>query len=298
MSTRNAAEISPVIARSFEGVYEGFIPVLPAARRLVSVVDGLGWAAALSEDFVQDFRGRAFDPQQFRPTGSLRRALRVEPRGLRLTLPEGSSNKLPVGLFARCGVHGDFEITLAYDILRIGKPTAGSCAGVSVYITMVSSTQEAATLVRGVRPSGEQVYLCHRASTPAGSKREHHGKTLLTEAQSGRLRLVRTETMLSYQAADEGSNDFHELYQTELGSADLDGVRFAADNSGSPAAVEVRLRWVSIRAENLGAASPLPKPPVRWPLWVAAAATILLLAAGGYWLWSRAGRTGQPAVEK
>jgi len=252
--------------------------------------------AASSEEFVQDFRGRTFDPQQFRPTGSLRRALRADAQGLRLTLAESSGIKLPVGLVARCGVHGDFEITLAYDVLRIDKPAAGSCAGVSVYITLVSPERKAATLVRGVRPSGEQVYLCHRAATPADGKREHQGKTVLTEAQSGRLRLVRTGATLSYQVADGGSNDFRELYQAELGTADLDSVRFAADNNGSPTIVDVHLRWVSIFAESLGAVSAAPEPPARWPIWVAAASVVLLLAAGGYWLWSRSGRMGRPVV--
>jgi hypothetical protein len=92
--------------------------------------------------------------------------------------------------------------------------------------------------------------------------------------------------------AQGDSGAFQEIHQTEIGTDDLDTVRFAADNGGSPTTVDVRLKGVSIRADQFGPARPLPKP-ARWPFWLAIGLTSLLLAAGGYWLWRRY-RRGDP----
>ncbi|HYT94911.1 MAG TPA: DUF1583 domain-containing protein [Gemmataceae bacterium] len=249
-------------------------------------------SAASAAEFTRDFRGRSYDPKQFRPTGSnLHRVTQADAEGWRITLPANHVNKLPVGIVPRFGVRGDFEITLAFDILRVDRPTAGNGAGVSIYITMVSPTREAATLGRLVRRGGEHVFFSHRATTPEGGNREHHGgRPLVTDASSGRLRLTRTGSLLSYQVAQGESNVFREVYQTEFGTADLDLVRFAADNGGSPTVVDVRIKSVSIRSDELG--SPRREPPEAddWSLWIVAGVVIVLLAAGGYGLHWRSRR--------
>jgi hypothetical protein len=241
----------------------------------------------LADDLTQSFlAGRPYE-KAFRPTGpDAGKAIRPEPPGLRITLTPDHGHKPAVGLAARTGVRGDFEITLAYEILKVDKPTGGTGAGVSLWITMVSHTKEAATIARLVKPGGETVFISHRASTPAGGPRQHHGgKPLATEVPSGKLRLVRSGATLTYLVA-EGEGSFREIYQTALGTDDLDTVRLAADNGGSPTAVDVRLKGVSIRADGFGPARPLPRPS-RWPLWIVVGVTVALLTAGAFWLWRR-----------
>ncbi len=275
---------------------------IPVRRRLPRVGPCLLWAlgAALvtpADEVKQSFPGRPPDARLFRTTGpDAARAIRAEPAGLRITLTPDHGRKPAVGLAARAGVRGDFEITLAFDVLKVDKPTGGTGAGVSLWVTMVSPTKEAATIARLVKPTGEAVFVAHRATTPVGGQRRHGGTHAATEATSGKLRLVRTGPTLTYLVAEGDGGAFRELYQTELGTADLDMVRFAADNGGSPTAVDVRLKGVTIRADEFGAARPVPKP-VRWPGWVAAGLAALLLAAGGYWLWSRRKSAGRPAAE-
>src|SRR6202043_1266923 len=108
----------------------------------------------------------------------------------------------PVGLVSRHGIRGDFEITMAFEFLQVDKPTAGGGAGVGIYITMASPAKEAATIARVVRPSGEHVLVIHRATTSADGKRQHRGDDFGTTLRSGRLRLVRTGKLLSYQIAE------------------------------------------------------------------------------------------------
>ncbi len=242
--------------------------------------------AIRAAEFTQDFRGRPYDVRYFRPVGShTRRAIRADSWGLRIS-PVDAESKLPVGLASRLGVRGDFEITMAFEILRLNKPTSGNGAGVSIYISAASLSREGATLGRFLRPSGEQVFLCHRAFTPPGEERKHEGKRPPTSALSGSLRLVRTGTTLSYQVAEGGRSTFQELYQTEWRGEDLDTVRFAVDNGGSPTLVDVRIKAVSIRADDFGSARPAPQP-FRWSTGMTVGLMAILLAVAGPWLWLR-----------
>ena len=161
------------------------------------------------------------------------------------------------------------------------QPQKGNGAGPTMWITMVSPTNEAATTGWQQQPGGKSVFFAHRASTPVGGSREHQFEASPTDCRSGRLRLVRTGTTLAYLVAEGETESFREIHNCELGKDDVDTVRFAADNGGSPTRVDVRIKTVKIEAGGLGAPSPLPPPTSRWPLWLGAGA---VLAAGGvYW---------------
>jgi hypothetical protein len=244
-----------------------------------------GWhGAAAAADFAQDFRGCRYDAKVFRPSSS-RRAIHAEAQGLRITLT-GHGKRPPVALVPRFGIRGDFQITMAFELLRVDKPNAGDGAGVSIYVTMASHTREAASIAQVVRPGGDKLVVAHWATTPPGGQRAHRGDGIATEASSGQLRLVRRGAILTYLVAPADSTTFREVYQTEFGSADIDMVRFAADSGGATSLVDVRIRGVSVRADELAPARP-PAEPIRWPLWLAGGLTVLLLAAGGFWLRSR-----------
>src|SRR5205814_3350678 len=99
---------------------------------------------------------------------------------------------------------------------------------------MVSYTKEAATIWRIVGKDGKPFFMSHRATTPAGGKREHSGgERTPAPSATGKLRLVRSDSTLTYLVADGDSNEFQEIHETELGMDDIDLVRFAADNGGS-----------------------------------------------------------------
>jgi len=243
---------------------------------------------ASAAEIAQDFRGRPYDPATFRPTGpGASGAIQPDRRGLRITLPPDHGMKPAVGLVLRTGLQGDFEITMEYEILKVDTPTGGYGAGVSLYITMLSYTKDAGTMGRVVDKGGSPFFYSHRATTPIGGKREHHGGERVSAPSSvGKLRLVRSDSTLTYLVADGASDQFQEIYEAELGTDDIDTVRLAADNGGSATLVDVLIRSINITSDDSGPVELLPPRPSRWPLWVGLASGAVLLC-GGWWYWSR-----------
>jgi Protein of unknown function (DUF1583) C domain len=245
--------------------------------------------AAAAEEYGQSFRGRGFDLHLFRATGSnAHQAMSIDPRGLRIALRADHSNNLPVGLILRSGVRGDFEITMGFNVIRVDKPTAGNGAGVSIWISTTSAAREAATIARLVRPNGESVFAAHRAFTLPDGKREYHGGApAAAEGLSGQLRLMRKGNVLTYLAAQGENSVFQELYQTQFTTEDLDTVRFAVDNGGSPTVVDARIEAANVRAGEFGSARVAPVRAPWSPRLIAGLTVAPLLLASACWLWRR-----------
>jgi hypothetical protein len=262
--------------------------VARAARLAITVCLSLTGLApsAFADTAVFDFRGRPFEGDHFRLTGSnAHKVMQSDAQGLRIAIPANHVNRLPVGLVWGHGIRGDFEITLDFEFLDADKPSTGYGAGVSIYITMVSPGKEAATLGRFRHASGD-VLMAHRASTGDDGRRQHRTQTFPKKATSGKLRLARTGT-LSYQFA-EGKNDFQEILQDDIGDGDVDQVRFAADTGGAPALVDVRIPSLSLHADSFEEARALP-PPTHWLFWLIAGIIVFLLLSAGVWLWAQRG---------
>jgi hypothetical protein len=243
--------------------------------------------AVHAQELAFDFRGRPYDPKLFRTTGSNhKQVVTSDARGLRITLPADHVNGQPVGIVAS-GVKGDFEITMDFEFLDVEKPT-GANAGVSIYLTLVSPTQDAVSIGRYVRPNGESICNAHRATTIDG-KRQHRSEAVIADALFGKLRLVRTGTTLSYRLAEADGDEFREIHQIEVGVNDVEMVRFAAEKGKSPSVVDVRINAISIRTGGNAAARPAPRP--RWPFVVAAAIgagiVVIGVAICVIWFWPR-----------
>ena len=141
---------------------------------------------------------------------------------------------------------------MEFEVVDVKEPKEGKGGGPSLYLTMVSPTQKAATTGWQLKPDGSAVFYAHRASTPRGGRREHHGKATPTKVRSGKLRFARTGSTLAYLAAEGKSDSFREIDQFEIGAEDVNTVRVAADNGGSPTLVDVRINSVKVVADALG----------------------------------------------
>ena len=185
----------------------------------------------------------------------------------------------------RTGVKGDFEITMEFEVVDVKEPKGGQGAGPSLYVAIESPTQEAATTGWQLKPDGRSVFFTHHASTPPGGQREHHGKTTPANGRSGKLRLVRTGSTLAYLATEGKSDSYREIDQFDIGSDEVNTVRVAASNGGSPTPVDVRINSVKVVADELGNTIPPPPPSSRWPLWLGAG--VVLATGGAYGFWRR-----------
>ncbi|MEJ7637467.1 MAG: hypothetical protein WKF75_05600, partial [Singulisphaera sp.] len=103
--------------------------------------------------------------------------------------------------------------------------------------------------------------------------------------KSGKLRITRRGSTAAAWYT-EGSSVFRELRQVELGAQDLDRVVLAANLGGSKHALDMRLRDLRIRAEDLPGWSGSPPSPKPFPWGIAAAGTgaFVLAGAGLWWL--------------
>jgi hypothetical protein len=71
-------------------------------------------------EYHHSFKGEAPNPADFEKMGpDSAECVKFEPDGLRITLPAGVAGSRPgTGVVTGFGVHGDFEITIGYEILQ------------------------------------------------------------------------------------------------------------------------------------------------------------------------------------
>jgi uncharacterized protein DUF1583 len=259
-------------------------------RMSLIIVFGLvATSLAQADEFVQKFQGNGWDSRIFRLTGPGASSLiHPETEGLRITIPPEHGMKPAVGLALHNALKGNFEVKMDFEILQVDKPTGGNGAGVSIWLTMVSRTNDAATIWRMTSKNGDSYFGSHRATTPEGGKRKHTGGLpIATTTKSGTLSFERIGSTLYYRVESNGQID--EIYETELGLDDVNMIRFGADNGGSPTLVDARIKGITIRTDKLGSATPLP-PRTRWFTWLNIGISLVLVIvaiAGGYWFWRR-----------
>src|SRR5262249_54706541 len=147
-------------------------------------------------------------------------------------------------------VRGDFEITAAYEILRLDEPTEGHGVGVELFVTTDSPAKPELGLFRAARVNEGEVYM-RGWSVIENNQRRHSVHTTPATCKSGRLRITRTGALATLWAAEQDSDDFRNLWQQELGPEDVKFVRMAAFLGHAPNALDVRIKDLRIRALNI-----------------------------------------------
>ncbi len=261
---------------------------------------GTGAAAAppeLKARFHQDLRSADLTDSQLRTIGE---GVRLEAAGVRVTLPGGQGVPPAAGLCTNVEVHGDFEITGAFEVLKVDRPTTGYGAGVALYAAVDPNTNDAVSLAHRLLPDGKTVFMSNRM-TPAGGRLQHKVKTLPATAAAGKLRLRRVGSKVRFLVADGAEAGFVPVDEVEFNTADVCFVQFGGNTGGSATGLDVRLLELTLRGEKLaGVAEPVPEvpaasapPPGRRGWWAAGlliglAAT--LCAGLGVWLYARQNR--------
>jgi hypothetical protein len=226
---------------------------------------------------------------------------KTDDRGLRVTLPEGRQDTRPIIVVLDRRLRGDFEITLGYELLAVGKPVPQYGAGVGMRVWFDAPSSPLAVLGRSRVPGGER-FGAHKVLTGADGKEQwvnsaHKGAT----SSRGRVRLVRSGSQLRYLMAEGGQN-WTSLLSVEMGTEDVQTMQVHCHTMFTPIALDVRLTDLVVDADQFpGGAEPaqpaaLPVDSSRAPerKWLIALA--LCVAAGcslgavGWWLRVRQGR--------
>lgn len=189
-----------------------------SCRSLLTLAAALGLCAAAcgqrgkaKKGYAQEYvvaindSGAIFpDTRYVGPQGE--ECVRFDAAGVRLTLPRGYEKVRPnTGVPTGLQVEGDFEITVAYDILD--EPEAAGERGEQTRFTLDLGLDEpglnAASISRGISGRGAE-FVSWAALQPAGAvkhktKMDYHAGA----GKSGRLRLVRRGASSSPRRAHE-----------------------------------------------------------------------------------------------
>lgn len=223
--------------------------IFPGVIWLILLMGGPLRAEQGGRELEFSFLGQQFDNEQLVPLG--RGMLRlIEPRkdGLFFSLPVGHRVS-SVGISPRFQLSGDFEITASYEVPAWKNPTSGYGMGPSVYIRMHDEKESAAMIGRLLRPGNKHVFSTSLSTTVEG-KRNYDVELVDAKQNSGKLKLIRTGKQLKFLISDGPGDEFRELREVELGTADIDLLRLGAQQSDLETPVQVLWKDLSITAEE------------------------------------------------
>jgi serine/threonine protein kinase len=235
-------------------------PVLLAALGVVfwfaAGAGGTGRTREYAREYYQSFRGNPENgpgPDFFGPDAD--QCVKFEPAGLRITLPAGYAGERPdTGVTVGIAVPGDFEITVGFEILQEPEPPDANKHQTRLTLNAIPDSPEGdiATLSRqGGVGGGTRFLTWMRRWDEAGGKSQIKADAIPTEAKSGRLRLVRSGSALSYYASEDPNGPFRLLARYPFTDKDLKDVSITASTGDPEAALDVRVTDLHIRADSL-----------------------------------------------
>jgi hypothetical protein len=153
-----------------------------------------------------------------------------------------------------------FEILQEPEPEDAGKPETRVC--VEIVMDRPNPDRNMAYISRRMAAKGSQFTAWQVVTDETADSREKsnwHGSN--TAAKTGRLRLTRTGSVLSYLAAEGLDGDFRLLQQFPFGKENLRTIRLVAAPGGPKAAFDVRITDLRIRAESIPSLAQGTPPP-------------------------------------
>jgi serine/threonine protein kinase len=227
-------------------------------------------------DVYFDFRGKPLPPElMLTPAGS-DRFVRSEPEGLRITLPRNRDDLSPVAVGTRFGIQGDFEITVALEILQAERPRDGFGVGASLFINKVDPPTEGATFGRLLRAGGKEVVFWDQGFGKSAEQMQYDIDFRPCTDKVLRLRLKREGDQLLYLLGTGlAGESFEELSPKTFGPKDIQQVLVRVTTGKQPCSVDVRLIDLRIRS-GATPANPIAATATPVYLWLLAASVIAL----------------------
>jgi hypothetical protein len=212
-----------------------------------------------------------------------KQAIFMETDGYRFYLP--AQEKIPqTGVYTYFALSGDCEVIASYELLKIETPKAGYGASVGMAFD-IAAGKDRGDIQRVDRVGGESGYAIHSSFGGGKGQKKDEDRFVAAKSKRGQMGLRRVKDELIFLAAEDGG-ELREIDRMPFTEETIRAVRFFADPGGSPTVVDVRVRQIEMRAEEI-TGGVTEKDASLSPWW-----WLLLLiplsaaaAGGGFWFW-------------
>lgn len=259
---------------------KGYI-MIPAGLLLLSSAIASG---DLADHYHYDFRQYPVKPGSLKFIGSgAKERIHFQRGGAQFILPATTAETTPVGLGPQFVISGDFEITMAFEVLQEAKPSP-ECFGLNINIYIDTNTTHGATITRSHRPQEGIQLIAHTLVRGGEEKHTFHTQNVSTKFASGQLRLKRVGSKLLYLAAEGAAAPFQQVQEADWVASDIHQVRFGGNNSKADTPFQFRILSVDIKADELPSYE-RPQQATPWLLILMLALVVTAIAAAGVWWW-------------
>jgi len=202
----------------------------------------------------------------------------------RLYLPEGIIGKSQSNIYSYFALRGDCEVTLTYELQNLPTPTKGYGSGLGLAFEAADPINRAA-IQRIKRPKVKDGYFVQSQfkDTKDHDKVKEKNDFEQAAVPSGRLCLRRINKEVIFLAAEDPKEPLKEIGEPmPFTGQPIRKVLVFVDTGGSPTVVDVLVRQLEIRAEELSGGKVQQQPQQStWWAWL-----ILFLACGVLvWSW-------------
>jgi hypothetical protein len=248
--------------------------LIPDSRFLIPFFClGLLVASAHAGEMKDEVKVDATTPQALRKLFSTYgyqppKSIFPEVGGFRFWLPANVSDVPQTGLYSYFKLAGDCEASFAYELLNLPAPQKGYGAGVALAFDAGDHVGRAA-LERIIKPGDGSGYVLQTGMAVHGGKGKEEYVFVKGTSKRGRIGLRRVKKELIFLAAESPSGPLEEIGRLAFTDHTIQTVRIYADPGGSPTAVDVRVRDVRVKADEITGGMPeiAPGTATRWWLW-------------------------------
>lgn len=258
------------------------LPLLVAMAKLVLFAP----SAATSGEMKQEVKADGANPQLLRTMFGTyghraKECILREADGFRIRLPAGGGGVRHSGVYSYFALAGDWDVVVTYELLSVQPPRKGHGSAVGLAVDNGSGR---GSIQRGYNSAGKCGYLLRANSTDRGKQtNEKHG-FVPCSCKRGQMGLRRVHNELIFLASDDPSGPLVELERSPFSDRTIRTVCFFADAGGSPTSVDVRVKGIHVRAEEITAGLPRLEPGTGNWLWLLA---IVPASALGVLYWRR-----------
>jgi len=246
------------------------------------------------EELVWKFDGDSSHRQSLELDGpDADECVQFEPGGLRIALPTGHRDKrMGTGLAAKVPIKGDFEVTASFEMLKEPAPSdAGLGTGIYLWVEANTPDINRATVTRGVWGMRRYYTWLHLSDEETGKPNTEDLKFFPAIAKSGKLRITRAGSAVSFYIAEAPGDDFTLLYRHPFVADDLKAIHIGGSTGGPKASLEGRITELRVRAGNLPISPKAATNPAADKGWLSRALAlglvVTLAVALGVWVFAR-----------